>query len=128
MAGLFATLEEKLGLPLVIKAGPLGQAAVSELLADALGHPTAEVENPAARAVAKTGGNPFFVQPFLRALRHKQLLVYAAATGRWHWDLAAVDLEQVTDNVADLVIERIRLCRSCASRSCPRATLSGWSI
>ncbi|WP_373510761.1 AAA family ATPase, partial [Thiocapsa sp.] len=107
VAGLFATLEEKLGLPPVIEVGPLGQAAVSELLSDALGHLRTEVEDLAARVVAKTGGNPFFVQQFLQALQRKHLLVYDAVTGRWQWDLAAVDLEQITDNVADLVIERI---------------------
>ncbi|WP_296808111.1 AAA family ATPase [Thiocapsa sp.] len=107
VAGLFAALEDKLGLPPVIEVGPLGHAAVSELLADALGHPTAEVGGLAARVVAKTGGNPFFVQQFLRALQRKRLLLYDALTGRWQWDLAAVDLEQITDNVADLVIERI---------------------
>ncbi|EGV20545.1 AAA family ATPase [Thiocapsa marina] len=107
VAALFASLEEKLGLPPAIEVGPLGHAAVSELLADALGHPPAEVEGLAARVVAKTGGNPFFVQQFLRALQRKGLLLYDSATWRWQWDLAAVDLEQITDNVADLVIERI---------------------
>ena len=104
---LFESLDARIGLEPVVSVGPLGEDAVSALLADCLGQPPQTHAGLAAAVVSKTGGNPFFVGQFLRALERKGLLRYDPAAGRWTWDAAAIEGEQITDNVADLVIERI---------------------
>ena len=56
---------------------------------------------------AKTQGNPFFVRQFLRMLEEKKLLAFDPGAARWTWQVDRIEQEQITDNVADLVTERI---------------------
>jgi predicted ATPase len=51
----------------------------------------------------KTGGNPFFVQTFLRSLVDKGLLKYNLRGRSWVWDDTKINSENITPNVLDLV-------------------------
>ncbi|MEY4582020.1 MAG: hypothetical protein RL701_6723 [Pseudomonadota bacterium] len=57
---------------------------------------------------ARTAGNPLFLREFLELLHHDGLLARAAA-GQNHdaLDLAAVEAHCVTDNVVEMLLERI---------------------
>lgn len=55
----------------------------------------------------KTGGNPFFVEEFLRMLHAEELLSFDAASRRWAWDLAACAAQGSTGNVIELMLRRI---------------------
>ena len=55
----------------------------------------------------KTKGNPFFVRQFIRSLWKKGLLEFNSSDMHWHWDFEKLENQQVTDNVVDLVAERI---------------------
>jgi predicted ATPase/class 3 adenylate cyclase len=55
----------------------------------------------------KTGGNPFFVEEFLRMLHGEELLYFDAASRRWEWDLAACEAQGSTGNVIELMLRRI---------------------
>ena len=86
--------------------GPLDRGDIAEFAAACLNRQSAEVTDLAALTWTKTGGNPFFVRQFLFALHRKGLVHH---DGRdWRWDLARIEAERITDNVADLVIDRIR--------------------
>ena len=87
--------------------GPLGRDDVAALLAESLGKADTEVRDLAELVFAKTGGNPFFVRQFLFALRRKGLIDVAADGSGWGWAIPAIQAQGFTDNVADLVIERI---------------------
>jgi diguanylate cyclase (GGDEF)-like protein len=54
----------------------------------------------------KTLGNPFFVIQFLKTLYEERYLVLDAVHG-WQWDAEAIKGMQVTDNVVDLMAEKI---------------------
>ena len=56
----------------------------------------------------KTGGNPFFLNQFLHAIHDAGHLRYRAAQDCWDWDLAAIEQADYTDNVVDLLLEKIR--------------------
>ncbi|HWN68559.1 MAG TPA: histidine kinase dimerization/phospho-acceptor domain-containing protein, partial [Haliangium sp.] len=106
--------------------GPLAVEHVQELLADALGRGGADAagrlderlagrvaDQAALAALAdliwqRTAGNPFFVNQFLRTLHQDGLLAFDRASRAWRWDLAAIQARGITDNVADLLIERMR--------------------
>jgi len=105
---LFADLDKQIALPAEIELSALEGGHVQELVAESLNQPPARVEGLARLITAKTGGNPFFVRQFLFALRRKGLIRHAAETGAWEWDLATIEAQNITDNVAELVIERIR--------------------
>ena len=58
--------------------------------------------------VVKTGGNPFFMQELLTALVKREVLCYVPQEQGWKWDTGAILAMNVTDNVADLVAERLQ--------------------
>jgi predicted ATPase/signal transduction histidine kinase/ActR/RegA family two-component response regulator len=91
-----------------IALGPLSSDHVSQLLADTLPRSTGDRRALAELVVAKTEGNPFFVNQFLRTLDQDGLLYFDRAARGWRWDLAAIQALGITDNVVDLMITRIR--------------------
>ena len=87
---------------------PLAANAVDRLVADTV-HRSAAEAAPLARLVReKTGGNPFFAIHFLTALYSKRLITFDRAARRWTWDMARVRAERTTDNVADLMVAKLR--------------------
>ena len=92
--------------------GPLSLADVARLLGDTLQSDAAEVTALARLVLQKTQGNPLFVRQFLLALYREGLLKQTpAAAGerrRWTWNLQAVRSADITDNVVDLLLGRLR--------------------
>jgi predicted ATPase/signal transduction histidine kinase len=86
---------------------PLERPSVIRLLREALGRSEAEVTELAAVVVDKTGGNPFFVRAFIDALADADVVQFDAASRSWRWNIAAVRACEVTDNVVDLLVDKI---------------------
>jgi predicted ATPase/GAF domain-containing protein/signal transduction histidine kinase len=86
---------------------PLSEGHVAELLDDSLPRRSAETLPLARLIMAKTGGNPFFVAQFLQEIHRQKLLCFDAEGRSWRWDLAGIDAAHVTDNVVDLVLEKL---------------------
>lgn len=88
-----------------IALGPLGLDAVTELVEDSV-YRSAQ---PLAQLVLeKTGGNPFFAREFLSSLARLRLLRLEAGLGQWTWDLEGIQARELTDNVVELMTERIQ--------------------
>jgi predicted ATPase/class 3 adenylate cyclase len=96
--------------------GPLGVKPLVELLGDTLGAEPAEVEPLAQLVHGKTHGNPFFVNTFLTELHRNQQLRYDPERGSWTWDLNAIASLAITDNVVELVADRVRHLPPAAQR------------
>lgn len=80
---------------------------VGELLAASL-HTSAEaVQALAALVHGKTRGNPFFTLQFISMLSTEGLLAFDHEKSRWEWSLDAIRGKGFTDNVGDLMAERI---------------------
>jgi predicted ATPase/signal transduction histidine kinase len=91
-----------------ISLAPLSLVDLTLLIAN-----TCHTEEGRSRSLAelvfnKTGGNPFFVREFLKALYQKGLLVFAVRGGCWEWDFDQILAAQITDNVAELMVSRIQ--------------------
>jgi len=56
----------------------------------------------------RTGGSPLFVAQFLDALCHEGLIRYSLPRTAWLWDLDRIRAKTYSDDVADLIAERIR--------------------
>ena len=99
---------KKTGQPLqTIPLKPLNPENISQLLVHTC-HCRPEEAKPLAQLLArKTGGNPFFVGQFLTVLSEKNLIRYSPKEKRWIWELAAIEFLAVTDNVVDLLIDRL---------------------
>jgi predicted ATPase/signal transduction histidine kinase/GAF domain-containing protein len=86
---------------------PLTHDDLEELLGDSLHCERGRVGPLAALVEQKTTGNPFFVIQFIYALFEEGLLVFDYAEGQWSWDLNRIHAKGYTDNVVDLMVEKL---------------------
>ena len=99
---------KKTGQPVqTIPLKPLNPENISQLLVHTC-HCRPEDAKPLAEVLArKTGGNPFFVSQFLTVLSEKDLIGYSPEEKQWIWELAAIEFLAVTENVVDLLVDRL---------------------
>ncbi|MCB1193105.1 MAG: AAA family ATPase [Leptospiraceae bacterium] len=83
---------------------PLAVEYVNSLVADALHSDYKHTEGLAKILTNKTGGNPFFVNEFLKTL-HKESLIYYE--NGWKWDEKKIQEVKITDNVVELMADKI---------------------
>ncbi|UWU94317.1 trifunctional serine/threonine-protein kinase/ATP-binding protein/sensor histidine kinase [Bradyrhizobium sp. CB1015] len=97
-----------------IRVDALEHHHLAQLIADAL-HCGLERAASLARLVhTKTNGNPFFVGQFLNALVDRNAIVPDRASGCWHWDVEKIQASRHTENVIELLADKIkRLPDSC---------------
>jgi len=90
-----------------IVLSPLAREDVQSLIVDSLNcHPLAAP--PLVDLVlTKTAGNPFFVIQFLTLLAEEGLLAFDHRAAHWTWDLARIHAKGYTDNVVDLMIDKL---------------------
>jgi len=86
---------------------PFKEIDIQHLLADSLNTTLDEVEPLAKLLLNKTHGNPFFINEFLKKLYHDKLLVFSYEDHKWKWDLEHINDQSITDNVVDLLVDRI---------------------
>ncbi|HWB39605.1 MAG TPA: serine/threonine-protein kinase PknK, partial [Gemmatimonadales bacterium] len=108
---LARTLADLTSAGVLIRRMPLAPLALPDLahlVRDTLHCGPGEAE-PLARLVGqKTGGNPFFVGQFLKALREAELLRFDYETERWTFEMDAIAKAGMTDNVIDLMTRKIQ--------------------
>ena len=91
-----------------VSVQPLQLADVTDLISDSL-HCTEEAATPLAELVlGKTGGNPFFVNQFLHSLYEEELLTADRVGREWRWDLDQIRRRDITDNVVELMTEKLK--------------------
>ncbi|MEG4884318.1 AAA family ATPase [Microcoleus sp. K1-B6] len=87
---------------------PLQVEEITQLISDAL-HQDRENVKPLAELVDnKTSGNPFFINEFLKTLYEENLVNFDRTGKSWQWDIAQIEALGITDNVVDLMIEKLR--------------------
>lgn len=91
-----------------IQLAPLSLEHTRELIADTLYTDPRSVATLAELAYAKTRGNPFFLGQLLLSLHDDELIRYDFDTKAWSWDLSKIRLADVSDQVVDLMIRKIR--------------------
>jgi PAS domain S-box-containing protein len=91
-----------------INLKPLKDDCVEQLLAETLCRSVGEVESLAELVVAKTQGNPFFINQFLNSLHSEQLINFDYRQGYWQWDLPQIQAQNITDNVVELMATKMQ--------------------
>lgn len=91
----------------VMPLAPLSQHAVVSMLMDLLKAEKQPSRVLAELLVQKTAGNPFFLKEFIKTLVDQNLLT-KKSDAPWHWSIAEIKQQQITDNVVDLVSQRIK--------------------
>ncbi|MGM0418561.1 MAG: protein kinase domain-containing protein [Thermodesulfobacteriota bacterium] len=57
----------------------------------------------------KTGANPYFIKEFLKSLHREKLIFFDHETQSWNWDFEEIKAKNITDNVLELIIKRIKI-------------------
>lgn len=85
----------------------LSSGHLSSLVSDSLGCSPDSAQPLVNVLFEKTQGNPFFAVQFLKSLYHEKLLTFNQSKGIWEWDLVAVDAVGYSDNVIDLLVDKM---------------------
>ncbi|QLE47771.1 GAF domain-containing protein [Nostoc sp. C057] len=96
-----ATVEE-----LLLK--PLATSHITQLLSDTFNCESSQAEPLADLLFQKTQGNPFFLTQLLKVLHQDNLLTFDYRLGLWKWDLKKIQEQAITDNVVDLMVNKIQ--------------------
>ncbi|MBD1909147.1 MULTISPECIES: hybrid sensor histidine kinase/response regulator [unclassified Leptolyngbya] len=95
-----------------ITLAPLTLLDISHLIADTLHSDEISVQALAELVLRKTSGNPFFVTQFLKTLYQEQLLRLNTSSvirgAFWEWDITQIKAIGITDNVVELMIQKLR--------------------
>ena len=81
---------------------------IERFVADTLRREVGDIAELAGFVHERTLGNPFFVGQLLRELNSSRLLTYDAVEDAWTWDLERIRTVGITDNVVELMAERIQ--------------------
>lgn len=113
---------------------PLGRGDVCRLIADGLRCNQGLAEPLAELVHQKTAGNPFFTIQFLAALAEERLIAFDPRALAWQWDMERIRAKGFTDNVVDLMVEKLRRLPkvaqaalqqlACLGNNCTIATLT----
>ena len=87
---------------------PLALDCVSQILSETLHCDRTSVESLAELVMQKTRGNPFFVNQFLKTLYLENLINFDINSLSWQWNLAQIEAMDITDNVVELLINKIK--------------------
>ncbi|MDI4238768.1 AAA family ATPase [Bradyrhizobium sp. Arg237L] len=87
---------------------PLSRDDLGKLLVDSL-YCQLERAAPLADLIhEKTTGNPFFAIQFISTLADDRLLTFDYRARRWVWDLLRIRAKGFTDNVVELMVEKLK--------------------
>jgi PAS domain S-box-containing protein len=87
---------------------PLSRDDLGKLLVDSLHCPLERAAPLADLIHEKTTGNPFFAIQFISTLADDRLLTFDYRVRRWVWDLPRIHAKGFTDNVVELMVEKLK--------------------
>ncbi len=99
-----------------ISLSPLDLSNVNQLISDTLKCSLDQTIFLAKLILVKTGGNPFFMNEFLKSLYTEKLLKFDRKQGGWTWDLEQIKAQDITDNVVELMASKIQKLNAIAQR------------
>jgi len=98
---------------------------INQMICDCLGCGTSEVEGLAELVSQKTLGNAFFVGRFLTSLYDEKLLIWRSENRNWSWDVEQIHARNVTNNVVELMTNRIHRFDSSTKKIMQLAAMLG---
>ncbi len=105
--------------------GALDVEPITLLLADSLGESPSHVAPLAVLCHEKTSGNPFFLSRFVASLQEYGLIYFDHSAHRWNWMLSGIAELDMTDNVVDLMVEKLSRLSPAGNRVLQRAACIG---
>ena len=87
---------------------PLNLDHITQMLGETLYRDRISVQPLAKLVMQKTRGNPFFVNQFLKTLHLENLINFDLDSLSWQWDLVQIEAMNITDNVVELMINKVK--------------------
>ncbi|MCC5610687.1 AAA family ATPase [Nostoc sp. CHAB 5834] len=87
---------------------PLSIDHVNQLIADTLKCSTEVSKSLADLVFNQTNGNPFFVNQLIYSLYQQNLLFFDRNIGIWKWEIEHIKAVEITDNVVELMLKKIK--------------------
>lgn len=101
-----------------IHVGPLNQEHIGLMLADTLHCEPGKTTNLAALLHQKTGGNPFYLRELLKTLYENGFIEYkhklSGGGAGWTWDISQIRHAGITENIVDLLVDKVNKLPSAA--------------
>lgn len=91
-----------------ITLAPLKEKEVTQLVADTLAIDRKKAQSLSDLIYEKTKGNPFFVTQFFKKLKEDRLVYFDFSSYQWQWDVKEINSLNITDNVVDLMAQKIK--------------------
>ncbi|MEN8244781.1 MAG: serine/threonine-protein kinase PknK, partial [Thermodesulfobacteriota bacterium] len=91
-----------------ISLAPLERESVSIMIADSMQSTAIKIQPLASIVFSKTHGNPFFVNQFLNMLYQEKIIRLGRDGRGWEWVASEIKTLDITDNVIDLLIYRLK--------------------
>lgn len=99
----------QVGLPITTLAlAPLGEADLTQLIADTLSATAEEVQPLAALVFQRTAGNALYTAQLIRAFYDEGLIAWDAADQRWRYDLARIRAFALTADAISVITQQIQ--------------------
>ncbi len=102
------TLRDKGEEVFEVSLPPLSKKQVNSLLSDTL-HQSSTAVRPVTELIyRKTRGNPFFIESLLIKLYEDGLLKFNPEESNWQWDLLKIKQQNLSEDVVELMVDRIK--------------------
>jgi len=108
-----------------IDLGPLQLEDTNQLIADTVHKDLAETHALALTSYEKTAGNPFFLIQLLQSLYKEQIIKFDADENKWTWDIQKIRQKKITDNVVDLMLNKLKELTQTAQKALRYAACIG---
>jgi len=105
---LIELLEKSKIIHTEIELQALEANAIGDLIKETFNCSQKKAEELALVCAKKTLGNPFFLNAFLSSLYKFGKIRYNSQQGLWEWEIEQIASSDVTNNVLDLICNRIR--------------------
>lgn len=90
-----------------ITLSPLNADHTADLVSYTLSSDLKKIEPLSRLIFEKTRGNPFFVNQFLNTLHDEKLISFNNKKHSWEWDLSGIKRKGYTDNVVEMITEKL---------------------
>ncbi len=87
---------------------PLSINHISQLITESLHCTENDAMELTGLCYGKTRGNPFFLNQFLQTLYREGLIEFDGEHRRWRWDMGKLREQEVTENVVEFMVGKIR--------------------
>ncbi len=101
-------IQEEIAKVSYIHLAPLKLPNINHLIADSLKCSLAECLPLTQLISTRTQGNPFFINEFLQSLYTENLLYFDDSLGKWQWNINKIQTQDITDNVVELMVNKIQ--------------------